>query len=150
MKDSISNLLKRKENIYYDYLSFKLTDVKIIDYVYEYLKEKQIDLFIIINKNSKTKIYIQTSGKKEIVKFNLKKLHNFLRINYNIPFSYKKVSKHSVFFEAKNIILKNAYDFKPITNNHNEIKEFMGMFYSNKEIYCFNIKNNSLFNTNLF
>lgn len=95
----------------YDYLILDIDDKKEIKILMDFIKESKIkiDVFFFIDaKFRKQKLYLQISDIKEKKKNminNLKFIHNFWRINFNKNISYKKASKHSVFFDGKNFVL---------------------------------------------
>jgi hypothetical protein len=136
MEKLLDNLLNKfidiakrdvKKNVY-DYLILNVDNKDEVDLLLEFIIESKIniDLCLFMDKSKKKKLYIQSSALKEddgkkIVFDTLRKLHNFWRIKFNKDISYKRASKHSVFFEAINLLGKLDQSKAMITfNNHLE------------------------------
>lgn len=109
------------ENKTYDYLILDIKKKEELKTTINFIIENKIDIdfyFFINARFKKKRLYIQLSNlkkNKNQVISNIKKIHNFFRIKYNKNISFKKSSKHSVFFGGKNFLLnlkkpKNLYN----------------------------------------
>ena len=104
---------KDKKSINYDYLILNIDKKEEIEAILKYISNNKIEIdfyFFINTRFKKKRIYIQVSNNTT----NLKKIHNFFRINFNKNISFKKASKHSVFFEGRNFLLT-------LKNNNKEL-----------------------------
>ncbi len=103
--------LRNLEDKNYDYLILDIEEKEEIKTTINFIIENKIniDFYFFINARfQKKKLYIQLSDlkvNKDKIINNIKKIHNFFRIKYNKNISFKKSSKHSVFFEGKNFLL---------------------------------------------
>ena len=140
MKKLFLDIVTRKKDRYYDYLILELRNNYEINKVNNYLKELNIDLFFIIDNSYKKNIYIQySSSKKENIKILLRKIHNFWRIKLNNDIGYKKSSKHSTYFEGKNLILKNINSIKLLDKTNLNLKRFSAILKINNQYFKLNI-----------
>jgi len=141
IKDEFVDLITRKNDRFYDYLILNIRNIKEFEKISKIIEELDVDLFFIINNYYKTRLYIQVSGERLIVQNKLRKIHNYWRINFKNDIGYKRSSKHSVFFEGKNLILNKVIsDFKPI--DILQVPKFSGILNLNNKNLFFKLDSN--------
>jgi len=97
----------------YDYLILNVDKKEEIEELLNFIvsNDIKIDLcFFIHDRFRKQQLYLQISSLKEtkleMIK-SLKRIHNYWRIQFEKNISFKKSSKHSVFFDGKNFLIKS-------------------------------------------
>ncbi len=131
--NKFKNITQRNlENKNYDYLILDVENKEEFKAVIDFIIKNEINidlLFFISARFKKKKLYIQISDMKDNkieVSRNLKKIHNFFRINYNKNISFKKSSKHSVFFEGRNFLLNTEKESNYNSMPLNAVKDLNG------------------------
>ena len=133
LTEKVKELSKRNlKEKYYDYLILDINSFSEFKEILDFIVKNSLetDFIFLLNRQLKNKkLFIQVSddlNKKDSVKNRLKEIHNYFRIKYNRNLSFKKSSKHSVFFEGKNFLLNS----EKLSQNIMKLSDFVKMdFY---------------------
>ncbi len=104
-----------------EYLTIMLKDISEFNIIYKWLTAKKytFDFFFLINIDKKLNLYISKTDKNVNKLF--KEIHHFYYMNINSLYSFKNMSKHSVFLNGLNIFKKSdiqkKYDFNLLHEN---------------------------------
>ncbi len=106
-----------------EYLTMTFKDINEFNIIYNYLVNQKylFDLFFLINFDKKINLYIRKTDDKNKANKLFKEIHHFYYMNINNLYSFKKMSKHSVFLNGFNMFLKNPhkkYDFNSLTQEN--------------------------------
>jgi len=135
------------ENKSYDYLILNVDNKEEIEKLLNFIifNELKIDLCFFINDRFRKKLlYIQISSVKENkskMTDSLKKIHNYWRINFEKDVSFKKASKHSVFFDGKNFFIKSlslGMEKKSISIKKVNIEDYQVLISFGDKLLSFN------------
>ena len=127
-REFIRNIFKRESLKKFDYLTLRFLSFNKMKEFIAFLKEDKevlFDIMFIIRKKDYKRgeffdLYISKTGEKGELNRILKRVFYQYNLNIDPKSSYGKLSKHSVFFEGKNALIKNS---SKVTLNPKELKD---------------------------